>query len=57
MIAIEHVRIGGNEKIGHEVNDVARREVGSRILVVRLGEALRQVLEDIAHIDRFDLLG
>ena len=31
--------------------------MGPRVLVVRFRKALRQVLEDVTHINRLDLLG
>ena len=57
VVAVKHVRVGLNEQVGHEVHDVAAREVGAGVLVVGLGEALDEVLEDVAHVHGADLVG
>ena len=51
------MRVRLNEQVGHEVHDVAAREVSAGVLVVGLGEALNEVLEDVAHVHSFDLVG
>ena len=57
MVAIEHVGVRRDEQVRHEVHDVARGEVRTGVLVVGLGEPLDEVLEDVAHVDRLDLVG
>lgn len=56
-VAVEYMRVGLNEQVGHEIHNVAAREVGAGVLVVRLREALNEVLEDVAHVHSFDLVG
>ena len=56
-LAVEDVGIGLDEQVGHEVDDVAAGKVRARVLVVGLGEALDEVLEDVAHVHRGDLVG
>ena len=36
-IAVEDMGVGGNQQIGHEIDDVAACEVGSGILVIGFG--------------------
>ena len=57
VVAVKHVRVGLDEQVGHEVHDVAAGKVRARVLVVGLGEALDEVLEDVAHVHGADLVG
>ena len=43
--------IVGEEKVDHELDDLARREVIARLLVCLLVEPTDEVLEDVAHRD------
>ena len=54
---VEYVGVRLDEQIGHEIHDVAAREVGAGVLVIRLGKALDEVFENVAHVYRFDLAG
>lgn len=47
----------GDQQLGHQVDDVARGEVRSGLLVIALGELADQLLKDIAHIRGSDALG
>ena len=49
VVALEHARVGGDDEVGHEIDDVAAGEVLSGL--VGLGEAAHEVLEDAAHLD------
>ena len=57
VVAVKHVWVGLDEQVGHEVHDVAAGKVRARVLVVGLGEALDEVLEDVAHVHGADLVG
>ena len=55
MVALEHARVGGDDEVGHEVDDVAAGKVFSGL--VSLGEAAHEVFEDAAHFDLGYLIG
>ena len=53
----QHVVVLDEQKVDHQADDFARREVLSRRLVRQLRELPDQLLEDVAHLLISDLVG
>ena len=47
---------GSHQQLGHQVDNVPAGEVGTSLLVIGLGKFPNQLLKDIAHVRRGDLL-